>query len=306
MQLAGRGDLFKLDVVICDNASQDESATSLQYWVEQQADESLHFLATGHNGGYAFGNNRGIEYLLAKASPDYLWILNNDTQVESHSLSYLLAAANTYPEVLIWGSTLVDYHKRGVIECGGGYHYCPVSGRVRGHLVGEAVDSLGLRDTLDDKPYRANKEAEFDYVSGASLFCQASVFKRYGLLSEDYFLYYEEYDFIKRMGSEAVLAWCPKSIVYHVGGLSTGAGELSRRSVTQQYYDVLNTLKFTYRYYKPYLLSVLLIRMLTQPALFLLRREWDLVAAFFRAIKGFVIWLCGGAKPSAAHRFDER
>lgn len=296
LQLAGRGKSFILEVVICDNASRDGSPALLQSWINEQADDCLHFLDTGRNGGYAFGNNRGIEYLLQIACPDYIWILNNDTQLESHSLRHLLASSESHPEVMIWGSTLVNSQERDFIECAGGYHYCPMTGRVRGHLAGAAIESLGI----DDKTNDLMKAAKFDYVSGASMFCKSKVFNSYGLMSEDYFLYYEEYDLVKRMGDKAAHAWCPNSIVYHVGGLSTGEGRSGHRSPTQQYYDVFNTFKFTCRYYKPFFISVLLVRILTQPIALLLRGELRLVGAFFRALADFFIW--AGARVYAYFR----
>lgn len=130
------------------------------------------------------------------------------------------------------------------------------------------------------------------------MFCQTSIFEKYGLLNEDYFLYFEEYDLVKRIGGNKKIGWCTKSVIYHIGGLSILGSPRQQRSVLQQYYESLNTLKFTYRFYKCYLLQILVLRLIIKPILFVARNEWYLFSPFFRSHRDFFRWLCKGAPNS--------
>src|SRR5690606_28850584 len=63
-----------------------------------------------------------------------------------------------------------------------------------------------------------------DYVVGASMLVPRSFLQEVGLLCEDYFLYYEELDWIYR-GKEKkwTIDWCESSLVYHKEGGSIGS-----------------------------------------------------------------------------------
>ncbi len=285
LNLENLEDCVQLQIIVCDNQSKDDSANKLKTWIKDLNSSSVEFLATGANGGYAYGNNRGIEFLESNYSPKYIWILNNDVEVDSKSLKYLLDSAEQCPEVLIWGSTLVDHDNRNMIQCGGGYTYHPATSRITGNHSGVAID-----DIITEKRKDFTHHTDFDYISGAAMFCQAIAFQKYGLLTEDYFLYYEEHDFIKRIGGQRHIAWCAQSVVYHVGGLSTADSSHEQRSSLQQYYENLSTLKFTYRFYKSCLFRVLLLRLAIKPLLFAFRKEWHLFSPFFRALRDFHIW----------------
>ena len=289
LELDDTGRATQLQIVVCDNNSQDNSAELLKEWISECNNSSIEFLATGTNGGYAYGNKRGIAHLLKCCDPDYIWILNNDVEVSPSSLRHLLDAANDSPEVVVWGSTIVDHADRSTIECGGGYRYFPATGRVKGNYSGIPLRVLQKR---------VDYQYDFDYVSGAAMFCQASVFEKFGLLNEDYFLYFEEYDLVKRIGGQEKIYWCPKSVVYHICGLSISGSSQHLRSSLQQYYENLNTFKFTHRFYKGYLLNILLLRLLIKPILFTVRREWHLYGPFFCAVRDFFCWLYKGAPES--------
>lgn len=280
---------IELKIIFCDNNSQDNSAQLLREWISEYGNGSIEFVATGANDSYAYGNNRGIEYLLKHYSPDYIWILNNDVEVSPLSLQHLLDAANASPEIMIWGSTIVDHADRSTIECGGGYRYFPATGRIKGNYSGTPLKVLQKRAEYQD---------DFDYVSGSAMFCQTSVFENFNLLSEDYFLYFEEYDLIKRIGGKEKIAWCAESVVYHIRGLSTSGSSQQQRSSLQQYYETLNTLKFTHRFYKGYLLNVLLLRLIIKPISFTVRKEWRLYNPFLSALRDFFSWLRKGAPNS--------
>ncbi len=95
------------------------------------------------------------------------------------------------------------------------------------------------------------QEEKMSYVIGASFFVQSEVFRQVGYLSEDYFLYYEEIDFCTRLKNTYRLTYAPKSIVFHKEGSSIGGSSIrKKKSDTSLYYAVKSRLKFTSKYYR--------------------------------------------------------
>ncbi len=72
-------------VIVVDNGSALEHLKNVDYWIEMHDVTRYTLQATGSNLGYGAGNNVGIKYAL-EHSADYIFILNNDTVIESDFL----------------------------------------------------------------------------------------------------------------------------------------------------------------------------------------------------------------------------
>jgi GT2 family glycosyltransferase len=235
----------------------------------------LTLLCREHRGGYGAAINEGARHLRT-IGLHYLWALNNDVLLQPGALAELVQAAEAEPEVGVWGSTVIKPGPPPVLECAGGCRYHALTSRIEPLHAGRRLDELEVLP-----------EADFDYVAGAAMFCRAEHFFAMQGFSEDYFLYFEELDFARRMPQTVGLRWCRNSIVCHMGGGSTG--EVGRqRSSLQQYYENLSTLRFTRRYHPACLLPVLLARLLGKPLLFLARGEWHLFRPFGLAMLDFL------------------
>ena len=100
--------LKKLDyasrqTVVVDNGSDDGSPARLK---AEYPDVLL--LEHRTNLGFTGGANAGIRYALDRGA-DYIWLLNNDTLVEPHSLSALLAAANSDEAITLVSPFIYNY-----------------------------------------------------------------------------------------------------------------------------------------------------------------------------------------------------
>jgi len=281
----------KLGVLVCDNASSDQSRTTVQHWAEAhfdfiEADASdltwdFALLNTGGNRGYSGGNNVGIRHAL-KRGFDFIWILNNDTAVADTALDRLLECALRNPDKRIIGSTLLDYHDRERIQYAGGGVYHPETTICRFPLRGEKYADLD----------RTTPCEPLDYVTGASLFCRASVFREIGLFDEDYFLYFEELDLVARLPEgKAGLYWCADSVVYHKEGASmAGLGpSASPRGYLdapdRDYYENRSALLFTKKHHRRWLISAALARFLGKAGKFVLHNRLHLFPALIRAYR---------------------
>jgi GT2 family glycosyltransferase len=212
---------LELRAVLIDNGSTTGIVQKLGDWLEVAGDTRLTLIHAERNGGYAYGVNTGIRYFLEADPPDYLWLLNNDVHLDREALVSLVTAAETQPDVVLWGSTIVRDDGTDLLECAGGYTYSALTTRVAACHAGRQLQEAG---TL--------VATAMDYICGAAMFARASVFKQVGLLCEDYFLYFEEQDLVHRLPQPAQIAWCPDSIVYHRGAAST-SGDRQGRSAVQ-------------------------------------------------------------------------
>ena len=214
-------------VVVCDNDSSDGSEKEILEWASQNRKIfRFKFLQTGHNLGFAGGNNVGIRYALANGA-DYIWLLNNDTTVESSALTFMVRYMEDNKNIGVCGSRLLSYYDHDQIAGLGGW-YNPVFG-TSGHIL-----------------YK-NDLTKLAYIIGASMLFRRDLFENIGLLQDDYFLYYEELDIAERIRGKYEMGVSLNSIVYHKEGAS-----IKNESSFSAFYLLKNNLKFTWRFYKKF------------------------------------------------------
>lgn len=290
--------LFRLDypsysVIVCDNASSDDSMSRLRAWAagrqsappppaaelrslvdppvakpvewcEAQRDETprpnerpapLTLIQTGANLGFAGGCNVGIRRALAQGT-DYVWVLNNDTVAAADSLRQLVTVQQSDPDIGIIGSTLLSIHRPTKVLALGG-------GRLR-RATG-ATRHIGAGRDWPLQPPDARPEP-MDYVIGASMLVSRRLLETVGLMDEGYFLYYEELDWAFRLPPGMRLGYAPASVIYHHEGGTTGG--LLRR----HYYRSL--IRFTWRHNRRWL-PLVLARMALRVPEALLARNWS-------------------------------
>jgi hypothetical protein len=274
-------------VIVCDNASSDDSLHKIKMWArgEQSVyslskDERLTnlisrsvqkpigyaefdrveaerggtvndrefpliLIQTGKNLGFAGGNNVGIRYALRRDDFDYLWILNNDTLVDPQALSFLVQKMESEPGAGICGSKLLYYHRPDEIESAGGSRY-EKSRAWTYHLEsGEPASKQLNEDDISGK---------MSYVDGASMLVTRNFLNQIGLMSEDYFLYYEELDWAIRSRNHFTMTFSENSIVYHKHGATVIPG-----SIIAAYFLCRNRVLITKKYF-PLWLPIIICR----------------------------------------------
>ncbi|HEX8363203.1 MAG TPA: glycosyltransferase family 2 protein [Longimicrobium sp.] len=289
-------------VVVCDNGSGDGSAQRIRDWAEGRlevavhpgsplrplsfpplpkpvpyveygraeaergggpADPALVLVSTEENLGFAGGNNVGIRYALARGGFDYLWLLNNDTVVRPDALRKLVEEAERNPEAGIIGSTLLYYDRPDTVQTLGGGTYNWWLGLPR---------HIGADSAADGAP--RGPRPEMSYVVGASMLVRASFVREVGLLSEEYFLYFEELDWAARARGRYTLGYAPDSVVYHREGSSTGGKASGVKSRVADYHFYRNRVRFT-RKFAPALLPAVHLSLLFPIARRAGRGQWD-------------------------------
>lgn len=170
------------------------------------------------NKGFGGGSNEGIKIAL-RWGADYVWLLNNDTIIGDLALYFLVSTAEYLPRVAIVGSKL---------------HCYPEIEKVQFNGVSVSYRGVSMRSNEPEKILSV------PFVSGASMLIRSEFLKKYGLLREDYFLYFEDNEICLRANREGFMVlYNPLSVVYHKGGASIGDFMDSSLSI---YYGIRNSL----------------------------------------------------------------
>ena len=91
------------DVIVVDNSSLDGSVELVK-----QTFQWADVVALDKNYGFSIGNNKGMLYALRKYDPQYVLLLNNDTEiVQSDWLSRMVAVAESEDDVGVVGCKLI-------------------------------------------------------------------------------------------------------------------------------------------------------------------------------------------------------
>lgn len=217
-------------IVIADNKSSVPLSKEDSYVFE---DERVIILPTGDNLGFAGGNNFAIEYAMHKWNPDYYLLLNNDTVVDPDFMMHMVQKAESSDEIgLVTGKIYLYSQQKKIWYAGGALETkkCWTS-----HFGAEEID-FGQYD----------EDCEVTFATGCLWLLPKRTIEKVGLLSEEYFLYYEDADYgYKILQSGLRLIYCHKAIIYHKVSGSTGT-----YSDLERYYMVRNGLMFVQKYAK--------------------------------------------------------
>ncbi len=179
------------EVVLVDNNSTDGSLEEIKHYFSQ-----LVIIKNSQNIGFSAGNNIGIKYALERGA-DYVWLLNNDTQVTISSLSKLMRATQRNKSVGISSPTIIQKNTSRIWFSGG------------------KINWLTMKSFHQVKKLQQDYLSS-DFISGCAMLIKVSVFKTTGLLDEDYFLYWEDADFsvrAKKAGYQLLVS--AHSQIYH-------------------------------------------------------------------------------------------
>ena len=196
-----------LQVIVVDNGSKDGSLKELR-----NEFPDLTIVANEANLGFAKGCNVGIRKALEDINARYILLLNNDATLRAGTLERAVRFADKRPEVgAVSGKVLFSGDQRTIWYSGA------VFDRWRGRAT-----SPGFGKTDDG---RFDLTGETELLTGAMLLVKRAVLERIGLLCEQYFFGYEEWDFSFRVKAAGFkIFYVPEFVAYHtVDGSHDGA-----------------------------------------------------------------------------------
>lgn len=261
--LLSSGEAEGLEIIVVDNASTDDTVDVIAEWARTRASNSgalleqtcesqqlgctlvvtaeraLTVLRSNVNGGYAYGVNRGIEYFLDRTDIAAFWVLNPDCVVPPHTPGMFRHFALTHSFGLASSRCLFLDDKETIQTDGGNYS----------RLTG-VCRSVNARKRAAETPLPDG--ASLDFVSGANMLVSRNYVSSVGLMTEDYFLYYEEVDWAHRRG-ELALRLIAGAEIYHKGGTSIGSGSLHTQPTSfANYFNNRSRMRFVRRFLRPH------------------------------------------------------
>ncbi len=218
-------------VVVVDNGSTDNSASRLR----AEFPEAMH-IQSAENLGFTGGNNLGIEYAL-RSRFDHVLLLNNDTIVTPGFLEPLVARLESDSSVAAVSGKILygPAAKKGrsnVIWYAGSYQ--------RWHM---AFNHRGL-DEIDTGQH--DTPSVVAYACGCLMLMRGGIIHQIGMLSDDYFIYWDEADWCERARVAGYQSYYePRSIIYH----NFRSSNLGMETPFHNYLQFRNAFIYAQKYY---------------------------------------------------------
>ena len=268
-------------VVVVDNGSTDGSPDAIEGWGRENL--PLELIRNDKNLGFAGGSNQGMRHALA-AGTDYVFLLNNDTVVDPDVLDLLVRAAERSGDIGMVGPKIYQYGKGNTLDSAGTR---TIPWLAQGFLVGHGEEDRGQYDAT----------AEMPYITGTALLVKPAVMEKAGLMDEDYFCYFEDFDWAmeaREAGYRLFLE--PGAVVRHKGSRTAGL-----HSPFYVRHMVRSRILFARKHvpHLPFLFAFLpylfLYRYLRPLAILVIRRRWAHLGALHRGIReGFAARITSG------------
>ncbi len=190
---------------VVDNDSKDTTLLIL----EKYKYNNIKIVKNNKNAGVASANNQGIKEAL-KDNCDKVLIVNNDIEFNKSLVAELIHFQNTYNCSLVAPKIMFYDHPNKIWYAGGQFE------KYKGYLpIHRGINSIdkGQFDVV----------MKVEYAPTCCLLINKEVFSDIGFMDENYFVYFDDTDFLYRIWQDKrhFLYYFPGEIVYHkVGSLT--------------------------------------------------------------------------------------
>ena len=211
------------EILICDMASSvnPESAFDPLLYPHTR------LLRSSKNLGFAGGNNWGMRM----AKGEFIFIVNNDTELTPDIIHQLLLPFNTNPDVGVVCPKIKYFDDRHIIQYAGFKKMNRFTGRTS--TIGDGEVDAGQYEI----PGITNG------AHGCAMMIKKELVEKTGMFPEKFFLYYEEWDWSTRIQNAGYLIWYqPSATIYHKESLTVG-----RENPVKAYYHARNRILYMRR-----------------------------------------------------------
>ena len=227
-------------IVIVDNQSKDDSADKVAKFIQQR--EKAVLIRNSENLGFAKGNNVGIAYANENFKPEYMVVLNSDTELIQDNLVEALDKEYKKSGFALLGPLILTAEGR----CDNSPHFPPTIDYVRAELrtfekewriikYGLYRPYCGIRffkNLIQKKVHKkyipVHRNMEFYryqkqvVLQGCFIVFSEKAFNYVKGFDDRTFLYYEEpILYLDLMKHDLVTVYNPEIVIYHKDGCST-------------------------------------------------------------------------------------
>ena len=211
------------EILVCDMASTVNPNTV----IDPSHYKNTRLLLSPDNLGFAGGNNWGMR----QASGDFIFIVNNDTEVTPDLLTRLLQPFAEDPSIGVTCPKIKYFSAPDTIQYAGFLPMNPFTGRTK--TIGDLEKDHG----------QYNQSHATAGAHGCAMMVKKSVIDQTGMFPEKFFLYYEEWDWSARIQKAGYKIWYEASAtIFHKESMSVG-----KENPMKVYYHTRNRILYMRR-----------------------------------------------------------
>ncbi|WP_423735362.1 glycosyltransferase family 2 protein [Chitinophaga caseinilytica] len=211
------------ETIVIDNGSKVDPTAQ----IEAGNYPNLKLIISPENLGFTGGNNLGIEH----AKGEFVFIVNNDTEVTPGLLQHLLAPFEADPNIGVVCPKIRFWHHPNVIQYAGFHKMNLLTGRT--WAVGSKEEDNGQHNT----------SGPTWCAHGAAMMVKREVIEKVGRFAEKFFIYYEESDWSARiLRAGYKIYYNADGLIFHKESITMG-----KESPIKVYYMTRNRILYMRR-----------------------------------------------------------
>jgi GT2 family glycosyltransferase len=217
----------RYEILVCDMASPTDPVDPAKV----ESFPHARCLLSAQNLGFAAGNNWGIR----QAAGEFIFIVNNDTELTDSLLESLLAPFTRDAAIGVTCPKIKYFYDQDLIQYAG---FNPINAR---------TGRTSARGSNEKDQGQYDQSGITHGAHGCAMMVKREVIDKVGMFPEKFFLYYEEWDWSARIQKANYKIWyVAEATVYHKGSASVG-----KNSPMKVYYHTRNRILYMRRNSKP-------------------------------------------------------
>lgn len=184
-------------ILLVDNHSTDDSYNELK----KITNDKIIVIKTDKNGGYGYGNNFGIEYLITKLNSKKILICNPDTKIEGKTVNELEKFIDNNKKCVMVSPVMTDVFGKKQINTA-----FRIPSTIQYIMSVELIYSK-LFNPLFYNNFTVEHKKKVGGVSGSLFLLNCQVLKNCKIYDENIFLYNEEITLAKKFEKEDLFTY---------------------------------------------------------------------------------------------------
>lgn len=254
-----------IEIIVVDNGSK---INPIPEWIEKYP--HVQFIRSEINLGFAGGNNLGIKAAIG----DYIFLVNNDTEFTTGLIDTLVDTMERYPQIGLISPKIRYFDQPNMLQFAG---YTPMDYyTARNKQIGQYEEDKGQYDTVTGIT---------GFGHGAAMMIKREAINKAGLMSENFFLYYEEMDWCDRIKKAGFEIWVNmQALIYHKESISVG-----KKSDLKEYFMNRNRILFIRRnasFFQRFVFYIYFILIVAPRNIikYIKDKQYSFITTFLRAI----------------------